>query len=89
MIVTINLNLNLLKLVRVFNYSDDKVIVENYDVHLKIDKFEVINIKIQIKELNYKGKKIGGLDIVFQVDNTGGRLLNESGRNFINRLRKA
>ena len=78
-----------MKLVRVFNYSDDKVIVENYDVHLKIDKFEVINIKIQIKELNYKGKKIGGLDIVFQVDNTGGRLLNESGRNFINRLRKA
>lgn len=46
-------------------------------------------MKIQIRELNYGGKKIGGLDLTFQIDNAHGRLINQAGSGFINRLRKS
>lgn len=39
--------------------------------------------------MNYKGKKIGSVDIFFQIDNAGGRLINQRSRNFITRIKKA
>lgn len=61
----------------------------NHDLQIKWDKNYVLqSVTLKIKELNYQGKSIGGLDLAFTVSNSKDELINRSGAGFLNRLRK-